>query len=234
MTHGERPAVAPAWPRETGRNGVSRSGSPEWDDFLAAAKRRRFPSRHILYRQGEPAETLFAVRAGLVKLISHSPDGRARIVRLNGPGALLGFSGLLDRVYAHTAMAVAEVETGCIAAGAVTRLKRDHPELYCRLLESGYGDLKNADRWITEFSTGSIKARVARLVNFLATLQSGTAQEVELLTCEEMAAVLGVTVESVSRILAEFKRGRLLRAVGAAPARLYAYDARALQRVARG
>jgi CRP/FNR family transcriptional regulator len=37
---------------------------------------------------------------------------------------------------------------------------------------------------------------------------------VELLTCEEMASVLGVTPESVSRTLAEFKRQRILQRTG--------------------
>ena len=56
-----------------------------------------------------------------------------------------------------------------------------------------------------------IKARVARLVNFLSDIEGKDASnEVKLLTCEEMAEILGATPESVSRVLAEFKREKVL------------------------
>ena len=76
-------------------------------------------------------------------------------------------------------------------------------------------NLNIADAWITQFSTGSIKARVARLITFLSYLETETPPDfVELLTCEEMASVLGVTTESVSRTLADFKRQQILQRVG--------------------
>lgn len=207
---------------------------PGWEAFLALSRRKVWSAKQVVYREGEPAQGVLAVRRGLLKLVAHAPDGRMRIVRLHGAGALVGLGGLLDPVREHTAVAVDEVEADCVALAAVARLGRDCPALYCRLLESGYAQLRSADRWLTEFSTGSVRARVARLVNFLGTLQSeGAALEVELLSCEDMAAILGVTVESVSRVLAEFKRERWLRAVCRAPAKRYRRDAGALQRIAQ-
>ncbi len=50
-----------------------------------------------------------------------------------------------------------------------------------------------------------------------------------LLTCEEMAAVLGVTTESVSRILAEFKRGKVLRCIKSSSIHHYERDVEALR-----
>jgi CRP-like cAMP-binding protein len=52
---------------------------------------------------------------------------------------------------------------------------------------------------------------VARLLSFLAEFNRESASDqVQLLTCEEMGSVLGVTSESTSRILAEFKRDHIL------------------------
>jgi CRP/FNR family transcriptional regulator len=91
------------------------------------------------------------------------------------------------------------------------RIKSDNPNLYCRLLECWFDYLQEADLWIAEFSTGSVKARVARLVNFLSEIEDTVSSgEVKLLTCEEMAEILGATPESVSRVLAEFKRSNIL------------------------
>lgn len=235
MANGNKPAAFPARHFDHGHSVPGGGGPSGWEAFLPASKRKAFAAKQVIYREGEPAETVFIVRRGLVKLIAHSPEGRIRIVRLHGKGAFLGLGGLLDPAYEHTAVAVDEVETDCISVGVVARLRKENPELYCRLLESWHIYLRSADLWITDFSTGSIRARVARLVNFLSTLQHDAAStEVELLTCEEMAAILGVTVESVSRTLAEFKRTKLLRAVQRNPAKLYERDARALQLAAQG
>jgi CRP/FNR family transcriptional regulator len=226
----------PAFPVSFGEHVWHPEGAglwPGWEACLASSRRRAYGPKQILFREGEAADTVFALRRGLVKLVAYSPDGRMRIVRLHGSGALLGLGGLLNPCHEHTAVAVNGVEADCLALPCVARLRKDDPELYCRLQEIWYAHLRSADLWITDFSTGSIRARVARLVNFLATLQQdGSPGRVELLTCEEMAGILGVTVESVSRTLAEFKRSRLLRAVRPHSHKLYERDTRGLQRAA--
>lgn len=202
---------------------------------LPASKRRLFSARDILYRGGDTAQAVFAIQSGLVKLVSYSPSGQARIVRLHGKGAMLGALGLLYPTYEHTAIAVNEVAVDVTPLRILLQIREIDPRLYSQLIEHSYQSLRRADLWITHFSTGCIKARVARLVNFLSVLQHGTgAKEVALLSCEEMAAILGVTTESVSRTLAEFKRGQLLRSLEGASERLYQRDSKALQQAARG
>lgn len=198
-------------------------------------KRKTFAAKQIIFREGDPADTVLAIRQGLVKLVSYSPDGRARIIRLHARCAFLGLGGLIEPTYPHTAVAVDQVDAVCAPLRAVAQLKKDDLYLYCRLIECWYQHLKSADLWITDFSTGSIKARVARLVNFLAEIQKDASPPtaVTLLTCEEMAAILGVTVESVSRVLAEFKRTRMLRAVKCKPAKRYETNVPELRRVAQ-
>jgi CRP/FNR family transcriptional regulator len=205
------------------------------ETVFRGGKRKTFAAKQIIFREGDPADTVLAILQGLVKLISYSPDGRARIVRLHAKCTFLGLGGLIEPTYQHTAVAVDQVEVICTPLRAIAQLKKDNPYLYCRLIECWYQHLKSADIWITDFSTGSIKARVARLVNFLAAIQNDTpaSTAVTLLTCEEMAAILGVTVESVSRVLAEFKRSRMLRAIKCKPAKRYETNLSALKRVAQ-
>jgi CRP-like cAMP-binding protein len=150
-------------------------------------------------------------KSGLVKLVSYLPDGKSRIVRLLSRGAALGLRGLLGKEHRHTAIAVNDVDMYLIPAGEVLRLCRDQVEIHHRFMAYWFEYLEHADTWITEFSTGTVAARVARLINFLDHIDMETpAGEVELLTCDEMAAVIGATPESVSRVLAEFKRNEIL------------------------
>jgi CRP/FNR family transcriptional regulator len=75
---------------------------------------------------------------------------------------------------------------------------------------------------------------VARLVDFLSKFEYGEAtNRVNLMTVHEMADMLGVTPESVSRILAEFKRNHTLHRVESCMQEKYTIDTLRLQHEAR-
>ena len=61
-----------------------------------------------------------------------------------------------------------------------------------------------ADRWITEFSTGSARDRVARLLLWLSEKEED--ERCELFSREDLGALLGLTTETASRTMAELKR----------------------------
>lgn len=181
--------------------------------LLDSARRVEVSAGTVLYREGETIDVVLAVESGLVKLEQYLPNGRARIVRLHTAGALLGLNGTLEPDHERTAIAVTDMEVLQVPLSVVRRLRSEEPTVYIRLLEAWNSYLSEADVWITRFSTGSIRARVARLVSFLAVIPEGSEAEqafVSLLTCEDMANILGVTPESVSRNLAEFKRQGVL------------------------
>jgi CRP/FNR family transcriptional regulator len=184
-------------------------------DFLNGCKQKHFAAKQVIYRDGDSADSVYAIRGGLVKLLSYLPNGRARIVRLHGKGAWIGLGGLLCQPYEHTAVAIDAVETFCIPVHRLLALKLQEPQQFFQFMEKWYEHLCDADIWIAEFSTGAIKPRVARLIGFLSDIEYGKSSGVvELLTVHEMADILGVTPESVSRILAEFKRVDILHKLG--------------------
>lgn len=179
--------------------------------MLACARRVRYAAHETLYHQGSSATSVTFITAGLLKLIVHLPNGRARIVRVHRAGSILGLGGLLDEENEHTAVALSPVTALRLPLSAVRLLRREDPEAYIALIERWHGYLKEADIWITRFSTGPIRGRVARLLAFLADINRDSAvDQLQLLTCEEMGSVLGVTSESTSRVLADFKRRHIL------------------------
>ena len=207
------------------------TGGAESATFLHGAKRTCFSPREVIYREGESADTVYAIRHGLVKLLSYLPNGRGRIVRLYGKGIWIGLEGLLRRPYEHTAVAIDDVEVYRLPANMLRLVQRDDPNDYQHIMHKWHEHLVEADMWISDFSTGSVKSRVARLINFLSRIEERQSGKVKLLTCDEMAAILGVTPESVSRIIAEFKRSGVLRMLDSSSSELYQCDAVELERV---
>jgi CRP/FNR family transcriptional regulator, anaerobic regulatory protein len=120
----------------------------------------------------------------------------------------------MGEVHQHTAVAIDDVILHQIPMPLIKSIKDSDPDTYSSLLEYWHEYLNMADRWNMDFSTGAILGRVARLVKFLVGTDDNTGPfEVTLLTVDEMAEILGVTPESVSRSMASLKRKKILQLI---------------------
>lgn len=180
-----------------------------------------------LYRAGDTGDYLFTVRGGALKLVQYLPDGNQRIVRLVRIADVLGLEAILEEAYRHDAVALHLTEVCRFPARLVRDLGRENPDLHQELMSRWQRALSEADAWLTELSTGAARQRVARLLLRLV-LDRATC-ECHLFSREDMGAMLGVTTETTSRTIAEFKRQSLL--VETAPNR-FLLDIPNLRRIA--
>ncbi|MDX5334435.1 MAG: Crp/Fnr family transcriptional regulator [Gammaproteobacteria bacterium] len=175
-----------------------------------------YPPNSILYGEGRPGRLVFSIRRGLVKLLSQDSEGNERIVRLVGKGAVIGLE-LLDKgvSYRHTAVAVQNVDLCAIPLATLKDLEEHHPALCDRIRQQLQYQIDRADQWIKHLNTGKARVRIAELLLLLTEISGDKNGDVELLPRDDMAAVVGITKETASRIIAEFKRHRLLYKVAA-------------------
>lgn len=175
------------------------------DDFT-------LPPQSILYRAGEPAHYLYTIRRGLLKLVQYLPDGRQRIVRLLHDTDVTGLEALLGQTYQHDAVVLHEAQVCRLPLDVVQRLDRDNPKLHRELMTRWQRALDEADVWLTQLSTGSARARMARLLMRLS--QKGGDKPCQLFAREDIGAMLGITTETASRIIAEFRRSGAIQDAG--------------------
>ncbi len=161
-----------------------------------------------LYRAGDRGQRMFTIRSGSVKLVQYLPDGSQRIVRLLKSTDVTGLESLLDGPYEHDAVAMQDTEICCLPSDTVKQLSEKNPQLHEELLRRWQRALHEADAWLTELSTGSAKQRIARLL--LRLVQNAETSECTLFGREDVGAMLGITTETASRTIAEFKRQSLL------------------------
>jgi CRP/FNR family transcriptional regulator len=183
----------------------------------------------VLYRAGDDGEYMFTLRSGFLKLVQYLPDGSQRIVRLARPTDVLGLEAILDSRYQHDAVVLQPTEVCRFPARVVRSLGAENPELHRELMARWQRALTEADAWLTELSTGSARQRVARLLLRLA--RGWESSECDLFSREDMGAMLGITTETTSRTIAEFKRQSLLVEVGT---NRFLLDIPNLRRVAAG
>lgn len=193
------------------RNYVLFSGlsSQELDAILQPIDNLHVPQHAVLYAQKAAAPSLYTLRSGLIKLKVDLPNGCQRIVRLLRPGDVAGLETLVGDPYHHTAIALQDTDVCRIPREVVIRLDQTNPAVHQALLVRWQRSVDQADHFISALSTGSAEARMARL---LITLGCHGDQPEPMPSREDMGALLGVTTETASRTMAEFKRRGLIHA----------------------
>lgn len=165
-----------------------------------------------LYQAGEKGDRIYTIRSGLIKLVQYLPDGAQRIVRLVKTADITGLEAVLGQPYEHNAIVMQTSELCCLPVATVMALSDQNPKLHVELLKRWHRALSEADSWLTELSTGPARERIARLL--LRLVRDQERPECELFGREDLGAMLGITTETASRTVAEFKRQGLLKDLG--------------------
>jgi CRP-like cAMP-binding protein len=182
------------------------------EHLIAQFRIAAFAPKETIYHMGDPGEYIYLLRFGLVKLVRYSTGGDERIVGLARTGDTIGLAALVGTAYRREAIALSHCELCRVPAELVRSYNRAGPHLVPKLLETYQRNIDLADTFLAELSTGSAHARVARLLLFLA--EKHDQAESPLIGREEMGSLLGLTTETVSRIIAEFRREGVLALAG--------------------
>jgi CRP/FNR family cyclic AMP-dependent transcriptional regulator len=204
-----------------------RSGRPFCDmstDAVGAMDNIKFtsvyPKGSLLFVEGEQPRGVFILCSGRVKLTTTSTEGRTLIVKLAGPGEILGASAaILDKPYELSGETLEPSQVNFIRRDDFLRFLNAYSEacMHTALqLSEKYSSAQREIRSLGLAQTTSEK--LARLIlNWCETGEitpQGTRVRV-LLTHEEIAQMIGTTRETVTRLLSDFKRKKLIQVKGA-------------------
>lgn len=171
----------------------------------------RLDAGAYLFMEGEPADRLYLLTAGRVKMIKHSPDGHETILALFEAGQIVGEVGVLaGGTYPATAQALEPVTTLSLARQTYIRLVQEQPALAWSLIEELGRRLQSAHEAIRSLAVEKVEQRIARLLLRLAAA-SGEKQEDGVyitvpLTRREIADMTGTTVETAIRVMSKLRR----------------------------
>lgn len=173
------------------------------------------PGQIIFYEDNKPFG-LYCVEQGKVKLTRSTPEGKSYISRIAGPGDLLGYRAFVTHErYAATAE-VLETATLCfLDSESFEQTLSASPALAMQLLEQLGSDLKTAENQARDLAYKSV---TERLVDLLLSMKDKYGRELPdgdilldiNLSREEIASMLGATVETTVRALSRFRAQKLI------------------------
>jgi CRP/FNR family transcriptional regulator len=186
------------------------------EDFLALLKAipsdsLTYPAAQTIYHAATPAAYFYVVREGHIKLFKTTSNGKEQIVKIVRPGEIFGFDGFVDELYNHSAVALKQVEVCRIPIDQLQHLHERRPEVERLIMMSCIKELQHADERLLELGA---KRSGERLASFLLSWCESTPPgewTPLVLSRLETAQLLGLTIETVSRLFALWKREAVIQ-----------------------
>lgn len=188
-----------------------------WVDptYGTRSKLLRFHEHEVVFYEGDPADRFYEVVDGRVMLYKLLPDGRRQVVEVLGPGTLFGVTG--NGIYDCNAETLTPVQVRSVERRDV----EDSPAAQVHIARCLLSQLESAHDHAVLLGRKSAFERVATfLMRFVPQRgvvgcigpQGDKDEQVVVLTMtrQEIADYLGLTIETVSRVISDLKRKGLV------------------------
>lgn len=174
---------------------------------------RSYAPGQAIFEESEPADYVYNIANGDVRLYKLLADGRRQITGFLRPGDFLGL--VKQAEYAYGAEAIDSVELCCMRIVDLERLLRELPAVRDRLLDMSRDELAAAQEQMLLLGRKSAREKVLTFL-LLRAKQQGDLDEVQSAALDlpmsrsDIADYLGLTIETVSRTFTALKEEGLI------------------------
>ncbi|RLV58186.1 fumarate/nitrate reduction transcriptional regulator Fnr [Parashewanella curva] len=171
-----------------------------------------------VFKSGDELKCLYAIRSGTIKSFTITEQGEEQITGFHLPGDVIGFDGINQNQHQSFAQAL-ETSMVCeIPYTTLDDLTAKMPKLRQQILKLMSSEIMNDQDMILLLSKKSADEKLAAFISTLANRfgSRGFSQKEFRLTMTrtDIGNYLGLTVETISRILGRFQKSGLIEVNG--------------------
>jgi CRP/FNR family transcriptional regulator, nitrogen oxide reductase regulator len=183
----------------------------------AVRKEERHGPGEFFFFQGDPADAVYILAEGQVKLLQLTPDGQQVILRMIAPYTLFGVVGTVkNAAYPVTAEAIENCRAMRWTQTSLQELITRYPQIAQNAMQMMAGHVQEFQDRLREMATERVERRVARaLLRLVRAAGKKTAEGIEIampLSRQDLAEMSGTTLFTTSRILSDWERRGLVKA----------------------
>jgi CRP/FNR family transcriptional regulator, cyclic AMP receptor protein len=185
-------------------------------ELFANAKAVHLAPEQVLFLAGDAGDGCYRIERGLLKVSMVSTSGAERILSILGPGAIVGELAVLDGLpRSASVLALRECELLFISKAKFDEYAKKNLELYHHLVTLLASRLRETNDVIAAESFLPLRGRVALTLLELAehfgeNVGAGRIVIRQKFGQSDLAAMAGIARENVNRILADWKRRKLI------------------------
>ncbi|HTR48783.1 MAG TPA: Crp/Fnr family transcriptional regulator [Verrucomicrobiae bacterium] len=193
--------------------------APALQAFSKAKFTTNYPAEAVLFVEGQTPRGVYMLCKGRVKLTMNSVDGRTLIVRICEPGEVMGLQATVSgEPYELTAEALQPCQVNFVRRDDFLKLLREYPEvssIAMRQLSNGYRKACQEIRYLGLSRSASEKVAQFLIETSANAQQTGQGKRFHLgLTHEEISQIVGISRETVTRTMTDFKAKMLIATKG--------------------
>jgi CRP/FNR family transcriptional regulator len=190
-------------------------GDPQVLALARAARRRDLKRRQALFFAGDPADQVYVVLGGALKVSRVSADGHEVTLTIVGPGELCGELALVEPgPRATVAEALQDARVLAIPVAEFNRVMGGSADLAAGVARRIGRRLREAEELVEDLASREVPARLARLLLRLAEQygapSNGTVALALPLAHQDLAHCIGSTRETTTIVLNDFRRRGLI------------------------
>ncbi len=187
--------------------------NPARDEFLAKIgdghAATKYQANQLIFAQGDPADALFYLRSGKVKIAIVSHEGKEAVVALLGPGDFFGEGCLNGQVLRVTsAVTLEESLVARIAKDVALKKLNDEPGFAAALISHLLERNLRMESDLADQLFNSSERRLARLLLILANFGKDEMAEriTPKISQETLAEMVGTTRSRINYFMNKFRR----------------------------
>lgn len=178
-----------------------------------------YPDGALVFVEGQAPRGVYVVCQGRVKMMTTNKDGKTLILKIAGPGEVLGLHSVLrGQEHEMTVETLQATQLAFVGADDFLRFLKGHADACLRAAEHLSSDCQSAYSAIRSIGLAhSVTERLARLLLELvedSKAGDGPIRAKLALTHEEISQLIGVSRETVTRSLGELKKRRVAELKG--------------------
>jgi CRP/FNR family transcriptional regulator, cyclic AMP receptor protein len=188
----------------------------ELETLASASSSRSFPKNTVVIHENDPADSLFVIESGRVKVYCSDKNGKEFIMNTQGVGDYFGELALLDDSTRSASVRTVEKCNFCIIyKDDFNRMLEQHPKIARHLIRNLAQRVRKLTADVKSLALQDVYGRVANVLMDLSEERGdGSLYIPEKLTQQDIADRVGASREMVARILKDLTIGEYIRFEG--------------------
>jgi CRP-like cAMP-binding protein len=163
-----------------------------------------------VFFQGNPPFGLYCINSGKIKVSKIGNDGKESIIRIAGPGDILGHRSLFSNEnYTATATVIEDAAICFLDKKFIFKALQEKPNIALNIIQKLSREMGMAEERNASMSQKNVRERLAELFLMLKKqygIKEASRWKLDIkLTREEIASMVGTANETVIRFISEFK-----------------------------
>lgn len=191
----------------------------QMEGFTSTKVTNIYKKGQTIFFQGNPSFGIYCINSGKIKISKTGSSGKETILRIAGPGDILGHQQLLTgENFIATATVIEEAKICFIDKKYFMQAIEQYPSISLNIIRILGKEINSIEERAAAMSHKNVRERLAELLLMLKATyglpENGRWKLNIKLTREEMASMVGTANETVIRFISEFREEGIIEQDG--------------------